>query len=64
MMRGLNQQFDWRGTETEITLTYEARGERGFISIDSMLLAPRLNELLPISGPGPWDGVRLHPFRV
>ena len=64
MMRGLNQQFDWRGTETEITLTYEARGERGFISIDSMLLAPRFNELLPISGPGPWDGVRLHPFRV
>jgi hypothetical protein len=52
MMRGLNQQFDWRGTDTEnteITLTYEARGERGFVSIDSMLLAPKFNELLPIT---------------
>jgi hypothetical protein len=53
MMRGLNQQFDWRGTETEITMTYEARGERGFISIDSMLLAPKFNDLLPISEPRP-----------
>jgi hypothetical protein len=52
MMRGLNQQFDWRGTETEITMTYEARGERGFISIESMLLAPRFNELLPIAERG------------
>ena len=50
MMRGLNQEFNWRGTDTEINVTYEARHERGFISIDSMLLAPKFNEFLPIAG--------------
>lgn len=49
MMRGLNQEFNWRGTDTEVNLTYEARGERGFVSIDSMLLAPKFNEFLPIA---------------
>jgi hypothetical protein len=41
MMRGLNQQYNWRGTETEINLTYNASSERGFIFIDSRSLAPR-----------------------
>lgn len=52
MMRGLNQQFNWRGAETEINMTFEARRERGFISIDSQSLAPKFNEFLPIAGTG------------
>lgn len=46
MMRGLNQQYNWRGTDTEINLTYTAISERGFIFIDSRSLAPRFNDLL------------------
>jgi len=46
MMRGLNQQYNWRGTETEINLTYNASSERGFIFIDSRSLAPRFNDQL------------------
>ncbi len=46
MMRGLNQQYNWRGTDTEINLTYHANTERGFIFIDSRTLAPRFNDHL------------------
>ena len=41
MMRGLNQQYTWRGPETEITVTYRGLGERGFLAIASRVLAPR-----------------------
>lgn len=44
MTRGLNQQYNWRGPETEINVTYQATTERGFISIDSRTLAPRFND--------------------
>lgn len=44
MMRGLNQQYTWRGTDTEINVTYHANTERGFIFIDSRTLAPRFND--------------------
>ena len=44
MMRGLNQQYTWRGTETEINVTYHANTERGFVFIDSRTLAPRFND--------------------
>jgi hypothetical protein len=44
MMRGLNQQYNWRGADTEINLTYHANTERGFIFIDSRTLAPRFND--------------------
>lgn len=44
MMRGLNQQYTWRGTDTEITLTYEANRDRGFIFIESRNLAPRFQD--------------------
>ena len=46
MLRGLNQQYSWRGTESEINLTYQASTERGFIFLDSRTLAPRFNDLL------------------
>lgn len=46
MMRGLNQQYTWRGIETEINLTYQANTERGFIFIDSRSLAPRFNDFI------------------
>ncbi len=44
MMRGLNQQYNWRGNESEINLTYQANTERGFIFLDSRTLAPRFND--------------------
>jgi len=44
MMRGLNQQYTWRGADTEINVTYHANTERGFIFIDSRTLAPRFND--------------------
>lgn len=44
MMRGLNQQYTWRGSETEITLTYEANRDRGFVFIESRNLAPRFQD--------------------
>jgi hypothetical protein len=44
MMRGLNQQYNWRGSESEINLTYQASTERGFIFLDSRTLAPRFND--------------------
>ena len=42
MMRGLNQQYFWRGTVTEISLTYRGLAEQGFISIQSQILAAGL----------------------
>ncbi len=44
MARGLNQQYMWRGPETEINVTYQAGTERGFIFIDSRTLSPRFND--------------------
>ncbi len=44
MMRGLNQQFNWRGSETEVNLMYEAARDRGFVFIESRLLAAKFNE--------------------
>lgn len=40
MMRGLNQQYTWRGPETEITITYHGFRERGFLTAESRVLAP------------------------
>ena len=42
MMRGLNQQYSWRGDTTEISLTYRGLNERGFISVQSRILAAGL----------------------
>lgn len=44
MMRGLNQQYTWRGNDTEINVTYHANTERGFVFIDSRTLAPLFND--------------------
>jgi hypothetical protein len=46
MARGLNQQYNWRGSDTEINLTYQASTERGYIFIDSRTLAPRFNDYI------------------
>ncbi|MBH0201816.1 MAG: hypothetical protein HP496_05820 [Nitrospira sp.] len=46
MARGLNQQYTWRGSDTEINLTYQAATERGYIFIDSRTLAPRFNDYI------------------
>jgi hypothetical protein len=50
MMRGLNQQYTWRGTDTEINLTYHANTERGYLFIDSRTLAPRFNDHIADTG--------------
>ena len=42
--RGLGLQFNWRGPDTEVNLTYDGQGERGYIFIDSRVLAPRFND--------------------
>ena len=42
MMRGLNQHYSWRGHTTEISLTYHGLTERGFISVQSRVLAAAL----------------------
>jgi hypothetical protein len=47
IMRGSGQQFNWRGDETEVNLTYETVREVGFLFIDSAVLAPRFNDSLP-----------------
>ena len=44
MMRGLNQQFDWRGEDTEVTVLYEAVRDRGVVFIESRVLGPKFNE--------------------
>ncbi|MFQ5930895.1 MAG: hypothetical protein ACE5MM_00660 [Nitrospiraceae bacterium] len=47
MVRGLNQQYNWRGTETEINMTYQGYGERGYIYVESRTLAARFLDVLP-----------------
>jgi hypothetical protein len=46
MARGLTQQYTWRGSDTEINLTYQAGTERGYIFFDSRSLAPRFNDYI------------------
>ncbi|MDA0739752.1 MAG: hypothetical protein O2999_14625 [Nitrospirae bacterium] len=45
MVRGLNQENTWRGTATEANLNYREHGERGFLMIQSQVLAPRFLDL-------------------
>jgi hypothetical protein len=44
MLRGLTQENTWRGDETEANLNYREHGERGFLMIQSRVLAPRFLE--------------------
>lgn len=44
IMRGHSQQYNWRGVETEVNVTYDGAGDRGYVFIDSRVLAPRFNE--------------------
>lgn len=46
MMRSANQQYNWRGTDTEVNMTFDGMGERGFLFIESTVLAPRFNDSL------------------
>lgn len=41
---GFLQQFNWRGDETEINLTYEVKKERGLVFIESRALSQTFNE--------------------
>lgn len=44
MMRGLSQEFHWRGAETEVSLVYDGHRERGHVFIESRTLAPTFLE--------------------
>jgi hypothetical protein len=44
-MAGLTQQFNWRGADTEVNLTYQHPGERGFVFIESYALSRKFIEL-------------------
>jgi hypothetical protein len=46
MVRGLNQQYNWRGDDTEINVIYQSFGERGVVFLESRELAPRFNDTL------------------
>ena len=46
MIRGLNQEYSWRLEDTEISLSYRELGERGLLTIQSRILAPRFLELM------------------
>jgi hypothetical protein len=50
MARGLNQQFNWRGEDTEINVTYQSQGDRGYVFFESRTLAPLFNDMLPDHG--------------
>ena len=45
MLRGLTQENTWRGSETEANLNYREHGARGFLMIQSRILAPRFLDL-------------------
>lgn len=47
MVRGLSQQFTWRGLQTEVNRTYNGAQDRGSIFIESRTLAPRFNDSVP-----------------
>ncbi|HET9961594.1 MAG TPA: hypothetical protein VFQ34_04620 [Nitrospiraceae bacterium] len=47
MLRGMSQQYNWRGEETEANLTYDSYRQRGAVFIESRTLAPRFNDMLP-----------------
>lgn len=45
MLRGLTQENTWRGNETEAILNYREHGARGFLMIQSRILAPKFLDL-------------------
>ena len=45
-MVGPNEQYTWRGTVTEVNVTYQSGMERGFVFIESYALAQKFNELM------------------
>jgi hypothetical protein len=52
MVRGLNQQFNWRGDDTEVNLTFEAMRDRGYLFIESRTLSARILEAIGDTGSG------------
>lgn len=46
MVRGLNQQYTWRGPDTEVDLLYRGLGEKGFITVESRVLSPAYMDIL------------------
>ncbi len=50
MMRGLNQQYTWRGPETEIAITYHGFRQRGLLIAESRIFAPLFLDALSDSG--------------
>ena len=40
MIRGLNQEYTWRGHTIHISVTYRGLQEQGFLFIENRTLAP------------------------
>ncbi|MFM8552242.1 MAG: hypothetical protein ACKOCD_08045 [Nitrospiraceae bacterium] len=45
-MTGVNQQYNWRGPDTEVNLTYDGKRETGVIFFESRTLGPKLAEIV------------------
>ncbi|MBM4134894.1 MAG: hypothetical protein FJ245_14135 [Nitrospira sp.] len=45
-MAGTNQQYNWRGTDTEVNLTYDGKRETGVIYFESAALGAKLAEVI------------------
>lgn len=45
-MAGTNQQYNWRGAETEVNLTYDGKRETGVIFFESRALGAKLAEAI------------------
>jgi len=45
-MAGVNQQYNWRGPDTEVNLTYDGKRETGVIFFESRTLGPKFTEAM------------------
>lgn len=46
MIRGLNQEYTWRGQTIQISVTYRGLREQGFLFLESRMLAPNFLDTL------------------
>lgn len=45
-MAGSNQQYNWRGAETDVNLTYDGKREMGVVFFESRTLGPQFTEAM------------------
>lgn len=47
LMRGLSQQYSWRGAETQISVTFRGFRQQGYLFAESRILAPLFMDAIP-----------------